>query len=377
MLGITLRTTRNIRRYISTISVGNITETIYERSDYTLPKCNKILKNERVGVIGYGPQGRGQSLNLKDNGVNVCVGVRKGNSWAKAVDDGWEPKVDLFEIDEACERSTIISYLVSDAAQISMWDNVKNYLNENDTLYFSHGFGITYNDQTNIVPPENIDVVMVSPKGSGLTVRNHFLKGSGINSSFAIYNDYTGNAKDKCLAMAFGIGSGHVFETTFENETYSDLVGERCVLMGLIKGAINAQYNVLRKRGHSPTEAYNETVEEAFDSLYPLINEQGMDWLYSNCSTTAQRGALDWSVIFEKELEPIIDSCYINVVNGIETKRVIESNSDPDYREKLEAELIDIRNEELWIVGEKLRKLRPNQNNKKIKKYWGDSNFLL
>ena len=258
-----------------------------------------------------------------------------------------------------------------------MWDNVKNYLNENDTLYFSHGFGITYNDQTNIVPPENIDVVMVSPKGSGLTVRNHFLKGSGINSSFAIYNDYTGNAKDKCLAMAFGIGSGHVFETTFENETYSDLVGERCVLMGLIKGAINAQYNVLRKRGHSPTEAYNETVEEAFDSLYPLINEQGMDWLYSNCSTTAQRGALDWSVIFEKELEPIIDSCYINVVNGIETKRVIESNSDPDYREKLEAELIDIRNEELWIVGEKLRKLRPNQNNKKIKKYWGDSNFLL
>lgn len=373
---------KNTRRFISTISVGNEVDKIYERSDYTIKTCNKILNDQRVGIIGYGPQGRGQALNLKDNGIHVCVGVRKGPSWAKALDDGWEPKVDLFEIEEACERSTIISYLVSDAAQITLWDKVKRYLNENDTLYFSHGFGITYSDQTNIIPPDNIDVVMVSPKGSGLTVRTHFQEGRGINSSYAIHKDYTGNAKDKCLSMAFAIGSGHVFETTFENETYSDLVGERCVLMGLIKGAINAQYSVLRERGHSPAEAYNETVEEAFDSLFPLINQQGMEWLYSNCSTTAQRGALDWSKVFEKELKPIIDACYISVANGSETKRVIEANSDPEYRYNLEEELTDINKEELWVVGEQLRKLRPrndsiNENVNDDGKRWGDDNFLL
>jgi len=390
MLGIR-HTLRNTQRFISTLNIGNITENIYERSDYPIKTCNKILGNQRVGVIGYGPQGRGQALNLKDNGIQVCVGVRKGQSWAKALDDGWEPHVDLFEIEEACDRSTIISYLLSDAAQISLWDNVKKYLKENDTLYFSHGFGITYNEQTNIVPPDNVDVIMVSPKGSGLTVRTHFQNGRGINSSYAIHNNYTGYAKDKCLAMAFAIGSGHVFETTFENETYSDLVGERCVLMGLIKGALNAQYTVLRQRGHSPTEAYNETVEEAFDSLFPLINEQGMEWLYSNCSTTAQRGALDWSKIFEKELIPLIESCYVSVAKGKETKRVIDANSNPDYRINLEDELNDIKKEELWIVGEQLRKLRPSSNdtgndtgNDKTKSIqfkkndnWGDDNFLL
>ena len=358
-----------LRRNVSTITVGAFKEKIYERTDYPLQKCNRILNNQLVSVLGYGPQGRGQSLNLRDNGISVCVGVRKGPSWAKALDDGWEPHVNLFEIEEACDRGSIIAYLVSDAAQISLWDTVEKYLKKDNTLYFSHGFGITYSDQTKINPPPNVDVIMVSPKGSGLTLRNHFVNGSGINSSFAVKNDYSGVAKEKCLAMAFAIGSGHVFQTSFENETYSDLVGERCILMGLIKGAINAQYSVLRQRGHSPSEAYNETVEEAFDSLFPLINEKGLEWLYTNCSTTAQRGALDWSKIFERHLEPIIDQCYVNVVDGMETKRIIDCNADPEYKYDLEDELNDIKKEEVWMVGEQIRKLRPNNVNKKTASY--------
>jgi len=369
-----------IKRSLTNIKINSnsTTETIFERSDYPINKCKSTLSNERITILGYGPQGRSQSLNLRDNGFNISMGLRKGASWAKAVDDGWEPKVNLFEIDEACDRGTIISYLLSDAGQVHQWPNILPYLTENKTLYFSHGFGITYSDKTNIIPPKNIDVIMVSPKGSGLTVRTHFLNNTGINSSFAIHNDHTGNAQDKCLAMAFGIGSGHVFETTFKNETYSDLLGERCLLMGLIKGAISAQYNILRKNGHSASEAYNETVEEAFDSLYPLINENGMEWLYSNCSTTAQRGALDWSKVFQRELEPIIEHCYSQVINGAEAEIILDKNSDPNYKELLNKELEEMKNEEIWIVGEQLRKLRPNNNdNNNPKKYWGKDAPLL
>jgi ketol-acid reductoisomerase len=349
-------------RTMKTLNIGNTNETIYERTDFPLKKCNDILNDQYISILGYGPQGRGQSLNLKDNNIRVCVGVRKGESWAKAIDDGWEPGVDLFEIKEACDRGTIIANLLSDAGQILQWDTIKKYLTKDKTLYFSHGFAITYSEQTRIKPPDDIDVVMVAPKGAGISVREHFKKGMGINTSYAIHNDYSGNAQEKCLAMAFGIGSSYAFETSFKNETYSDLVGERCVLMGLIKGALSAQYNILKKMGHSPAEAYNETVEEAFNSLYPLINEQGMDWLYRNCSTTAQRGALDWSKTFERNLTPIIEECYTRVANGEEAQVVIDSNSIVEYKENLEEELDNISNEEIWKVGKELRALRPEAN---------------
>lgn len=348
---------RSIRN-ISTIKGNNYHEEIIERSDYPLDKCRKKLCKDLISVLGYGPQGRGQALNLRDNGFNVNVGVRKGNSWDNALRDGWEPDIDLFEIDEAAYNGSIIKYLLSDYAQTINWDVIKSNLHENDTLYFSHGFGIVYNDKTKIIPPKNIDVVMVAPKGSGLTVRNHFLNGSGINCSFAVYQDYTKKARERCLSLAFGIGCGHAFETTFEKEVYSDLTGERCVLMGLIQGAFLAQYNVLRENGHSASEAYNETVEEALDSLYPLINDRGMDWLYSNCSTTAQRGALDWAKVFERELKPSIDKCYRDVVVGIEAEKAIKTNSNPNYRNKLNQELEDINNQEIWQTAKIMRKYR-------------------
>jgi ketol-acid reductoisomerase len=339
-------------RYLSTLN-----ETIITRQDYPITKCREILENKTIGVLGYGPQGRGQALNLRDNGFSVSLGLRRGPSYDKALNDDWMPGENLFSVEDCVESSDIVKNLLSDAGQISVWPQIYPLLNSEKTLYFSHGFGVVYNQLTNIVPPD-MDVILVAPKGSGLTVRNKFLEGRGINSSYAIHNNYSGQAEETCKALAFGIGSGYLFGTTFEKEVYSDLVGERCVLMGMIHGAFNAQYNVLRRRGHSPTEAYNETVEEALESLFPLVSDKGMDWMFSNCSTTAQRGALDWSKKFEEVLEPVIDSCYENVKNGGEAKRVISSNSDSNYKEVLDKELQEINESELWKTAKEMRKLR-------------------
>lgn len=346
-------------RYAHTGIVKNIlNEEIVTRQDYPLSKCSNIIGNKTISVIGYGPQARSQSLNLRDNGFNVIIGSRYGESYSKALSDGWKKNVNLFSIEDAAKRGNIIKYLLSDVGQIKQWPNISPYLTAKKTLYFSHGFGIAFNDQTKIYPSKNIDVIMVAPKGAGMTVRDKYLEGKGINVSYAIHNDATGNAKNTCLALAFGIGGGNAFETTFKKEVYSDLVGERCVLMGMIQGAFSAQYQVLRERGHSPLEAYNETVEEALVSLYPLINDKGMDWLYSNCSTTAQRGALDWAPVFEKALKPIINDCYNSVANGTEVRKTITSNSNPNYRERLNKELNDIDSQELWVIAKKMRELR-------------------
>ena len=295
---------------------------------------------------------------MRDNGFKVNIGLRKGNSYDKALEDGWIPNKNLFELEETVEKSDIVQYLLSDAGQISQWPKIQPLLNSTKTLYFSHGFGVVYKDKTNIIPPNDVDVVLVAPKGSGLTVRNKFLEGKGINASYAIFQNPSGTAEDITRALAFSIGCGYLFETTFQNEVYSDLVGERCVLMGLIQGAFSAQYNILRSRGHSPSEAYNETVEEALESLYPLVADKGMDWMFKNCSTTAQRGALDWAPIFEDLITPIIDHCYQEVKTGREAERVININSDPNYREKLNKELDHIYNQELWQTAREMRKLR-------------------
>ena len=354
-----LKSSRFISRSVSHLQVGTATpEVIHTREDFPLKKCKEIIGNNTIGIIGYGPQGRGQALNLRDRGFNVILGLRKGGkSWEQAVDDGWGSD-QILDIDSACKNSKIIKYLLSDAGQIAEWETVKKHLDATKTLYFSHGLAVTYPELTGIVTPEETDVIMVAPKGAGMTVRSKFLEGKGINASYAVHNDASGEAEQKALALAFAIGSGNVFQTTFEKEVYSDLTGERCVLMGLIQGAFKAQYDILRERGHSVSEAYNETVEEALVSLYPLINEKGMDWLYTNCSTTAQRGALDWAPRFEKALRPLINECYDSVKNGNEVKRIIEKNSDPDYKSKLRNELHEMRKQELWEASTILRKYR-------------------
>ncbi len=342
------------------INFGGTIEEVVTRKEFPLNKAVEYLKNEVIAVIGYGIQGPGQSLNLKDNGFNVIVGQRKNSkSWDKAISDGWIEGKNLFDIYEACDKGTIIQYLLSDAGQISVWPKIKKYLTKGKALYFSHGFGITYNDQTRINPPNDIDVILVAPKGSGTSLRRLFVAGNGLNSSFAIHQDATGNARNKVIALGIGVGSGYLFETTFKKEVYSDLTGERGTLMGAIQGLFAAQYDILRKKGHSPSEAFNETVEEATQSLYPLVAENGMDWMYANCSTTAQRGALDWWKKFRDAVYPIFEELYESVEKGKETKITIEANQKSDYRINLEKELKELRNSELWKTGSEVRKLRP------------------
>lgn len=344
------------------INFGGVEETVITRDEFTLEKAREVLKNETIAVIGYGVQGPGQSLNLKDNGFNVIVGQREGKTYDKAVADGWEPGKTLFSIAEACERATIIEFLVSDAAQIQIWPTVKKYLTAGKALYFSHGFGITFNDRTGIVPPKDVDVIMVAPKGSGTSLRRLFLQGRGVNSSFAVYQDATGKAKERTLALGIGIGSGYMFETDFKREVYSDLTGERGTLMGAIQGMLLAQFETLREHGHTPSEAFNETVEELTQSLMPLFAEKGMDWMYANCSTTAQRGALDWMGPFHDATKPVFEKLYQSVASGNEAQISIDANSKPGYREGLQNELKALCESELWRTGAVVRELRPEND---------------
>lgn len=345
------------------INFGGIEENVVTREEFPLSKALEILKNETIAVIGYGVQGPGQSLNLRDNGFNVIVGQRKGSkSWDKAIADGWVPGKTLFEIEEAVEKGTIIQYLLSDAGQITQWPTIKKHLTPGKALYFSHGFGITYKERTGIVPPTDVDVILIAPKGSGTSLRRMFLQGRGLNSSYAIFQDATGKAWDRVIALGIGVGSGYLFETTFKREVFSDLTGERGTLMGAIQGIFAAQYDTLRANGHTPSEAFNETVEELTQSLMPLIAENGMDWMYANCSTTAQRGALDWWEKFRDATKPVFEELYDQVACGNEAQRSIHSNGHPDYREKLEKELQTIRESEMWQAGATVRKLRPENN---------------
>ena len=347
------------------IDFGGVVEEVITSDEFSMEKARDVLKDETIAVLGYGVQGPAQALNLKDNGFPVIIGQIEGDEfWNKAIVDGFVPGKTLFPIEDAAKKGTIIKELLSDAGQVATWNIVKECLNEGDALYFSHGFAIVYKDQTGIVPPANIDVIMVAPKGSGLNVRRNFLDGSGINSSYAIHQDFTGRAAERTLALGIAIGSGYLFPTTFEKEVYSDLTGERGVLMGCLSGVMEAQYNILRKNGHSPSEAFNETVEELTQSLIRLVGENGMDWMFSNCSTTAQRGALDWAPKFREAVAPVFDDLYNRVKSGKETKRVLEANSAPDYNEKLKKELEEIRNSEMWTAGAAVRSLRP-ENRKK------------
>ncbi len=355
---------------MATINFGGTNEEVITRKEFSLAKARKVLKKETVAVIGYGVQGPAQALNMKDNGINVIIGQAKAfkKDWDRAKKDGWVPGKTLFDIEEAVQKATIVQMLVSDAAQMKVWPTVKKNLNPGDALYFSHGFSIVYSDKTKVIPPKDVDVIMVAPKGSGLNVRRNFLAGVGINSSFAVEQDATGRAMERCLAVGIGIGSGYLFPTTFEHEVTSDLTGERGVLMGALAGLMEAQYDVLRQGGHSPSEAFNETVEELTQSLIRLVDENGMDWMYANCSATAQRGALDWKPKFKKATLPVFKDLYKAVKTGKEAERVIRVCGHKDYAQRLGKELAAIHDSEMWKAGEAVRNLRPKAKAKDITK---------
>ena len=344
------------------MNFGGVIEEVMTREEFPLDKAREVLKDETIAVIGYGVQGPGQACNLRDNGFNVIVGQRQGKTFEKAIADGWVPGETLFSIEEAAQKGTIVMCLLSDAAVMSVWPTLKQYLTPGKALYFSHGFAITWNDRTGCVPPKDIDVIMVAPKGSGTSLRTMFLEGRGLNSSYAVYQDYTGRALERTLALGIGIGSGYLFETTFQREATSDLTGERGSLMGAIQGLLLAQYEVLRENGHTPSEAFNETVEELTQSLMPLFAQKGMDWMYANCSTTAQRGALDWMGPFHDAIKPVVEKLYASVKSGHEAQISIDSNSKPDYRVGLEKELAALRESEMWRTAAVVRQLRPENN---------------
>jgi ketol-acid reductoisomerase len=345
------------------INFGGTWEEVVTRDEFPMERAREVLNHETIAILGYGVQGPAQSLNLRDNGFQVIVGQRQGGrSWEKAIQHGWIPGETLFDLDEAARRATIVQFLLSDAGQISAWPGIQQHLTTGKALYFSHGFGITFADQTGIVPPKDIDVILAAPKGSGTSVRRLFLQGKGINSSFAVHQDATGRARDRVIALGIGVGSGYLFETDFQREVYSDLTGERGTLMGAIAGIFEAQFEVLRSNGHSPSEAFNETVEELTQSLMPLVAENGMDWMYANCSTTAQRGALDWRKRFKAATLPVFQELYKSVESGAEARRTIAQCSKPDYRERLADELRELRESELWQAGQAVRALRPEKN---------------
>jgi ketol-acid reductoisomerase len=347
------------------LDFGGVKENVITREEFTVEKAQEVLKDEVIVSLGYGIQGRAQSLNMRDNGIKVIIGQEKSGVHAPyydlAIKDGWVPGETMFPLEEAAKRGTIKMFLLTDAGQKEMWPVVKSTLKEGDALYFSHGFSIVYKDQTGVVPPETIDVILVAPKGSGTSVRRNFLDGSGINSSFAVYQNHTGRAENRVKAIGIAIGSGYLFPTTFEKEVFSDLTGERGVLMGALAGIMEAQYNTLREHGHSPSEAFNETVEELTQSLIRLVDENGMDWMYCNCSETARIGALRWRQRFRDGAKPLFDSLYELVATGEETRIVLDKSKDPDYRQKLAAELKEMGNSEMWRAGATVRSLRPGR----------------
>jgi ketol-acid reductoisomerase len=355
---------------VALIDFGGVREEVVTRKEFPMTRARKTLKNETIAVIGYGVQGPAQALNMKDNGFNVIVGQSKRfkRDWDRAVRDGWKPGKDLFDMEDAARRGTIVEMLVSDAAQKAIWPAMKQCLNPGDALYFSHGFSIVYKDQTKVIPPTSVDVIMVAPKGSGTSVRRNFLSGAGINASFAVAQDATGRARERCIALGIAIGSGYLFPTTFQHEVYSDLTGERGVLMGALAGVMEAQYEVLRKNGHSPSEAFNETVEELTESLIRLVGENGMDWMYANCSATAQRGALDWKPKFKRAVLPLFTELYKRVASGVETRRVLTACGAPDYQQQLTTELQAMGQSEMWRAGKATRALRPQESAKTVSK---------
>jgi ketol-acid reductoisomerase len=347
------------------LDFGGVKENVVTRKEFTVEQAQKVLQNEIIATLGYGIQGRSQALNMRDQGIKVIVGQRQGSkTWDLAVKDGWVPNVSLFSVEEASKRGTIKMFLLTDAGQKEEWPQVKQSLKKGDALYVSHGFSVVFKEQTGVIPPADIDVILVAPKGSGTSVRRNFLDGSGINSSFAIFQNATGRAEERAKAMGIAIGSGYLFPTTFEKETFSDLTGERGTLMGALAGIIEAQYATLREHGHSPSEAFNETVEELTQSLIRLVDENGMDWMYNNCSETARIGALRWKERFRSATKPVFESLYELTAAGEESRIVLERSKETNYKQKLADELKAMGNSELWHTGATVRSLRPSKQKK-------------
>ncbi len=342
------------------INFGGTVETLVSRREFSLARARTALKPETVAVLGYGVQGAAHALNMRDSGIRVIVGQREGTaSWARAKRDGWKPGRTLFSLGEAAKRGTILMLLVSDAAIRTVWPAISPSLTPGKALDFAHGFGLVFHTLTRLVPPKGVDVFMVAPKGAGATLRRNFRSGAGINASCAVERDATGRARERCLACGIALGANNLFPTTFERETVGDLTGERGMLVGGLAGMMQAQYDVLRENGYTPSEAFHETVEELTQSLIRLVDEVGMDGMFRHCSVTAQRGALDWMPRFRAAVLPTFRKLFASVKSGKEAARVMRLCGRPDYPKRVRKELDALRRSEMWRAGAAVRALRP------------------
>ncbi len=313
-----------------------------------------VLKDKKIAVLGYGSQGHAQAQNLKDSGLDVIVGLRKGSaSWSKAEADGLQVET----VAEAANQADIIQVLLPDEHQARVYaEEIEPYLSEGKALMFSHGFNIHYGQ---IIPPGNVDVFLVAPKGPGHLVRRMFVDGQGVPGLVAVHQNYTGRARDIAMAYAKGIGCTRagVFETTFAEETETDLFGEQCVLCGGVSELIKAGFETLVEAGYAPEMAYFECLHE-LKLIVDLINEGGLSWMRHSISNTAEYG--DYMVgprIIDERVREEMRAVLAEIQSGTFAKEWILENqaNRPVFNALRRRE----REHPIEQVGAELRKMMP------------------
>ncbi|MFA5657884.1 MAG: ketol-acid reductoisomerase [Oscillospiraceae bacterium] len=315
--------------------------------------CDKsFLNGKTVAVIGYGSQGHAHSLNLHESGVNVIVGLYEGSkSWAKAEAAGLKVMVAA----EAAKAADIIMILINDEKQADLYSqSIKQNLTAGKTLMFAHGFNIHF---AQIVPPSDVDVIMVAPKGPGHTVRSEYLAGKGVPCLFAVYQDATGNAQQTALAYADGIGGARagVLETTFRQETETDLFGEQAVLFGGVTALMRAGFETLVEAGYDPQNAYFECVHE-MKLIVDLIYQGGFKYMRYSVSDTAEYGDyITGPKIITDETKKVMKKVLKDIQDGTFARDFITENkmgrAHFTAMRRLEAE------QQLETVGAELRKM--------------------
>ncbi|MEM3673088.1 MAG: ketol-acid reductoisomerase [Candidatus Bathyarchaeia archaeon] len=321
---------------------------VYYDSDANL----NILKDKKLAVIGYGSQGEAQAKNLKDSGLNVVIGVRQnGESWKRAEKDGFE----VYPISEAVKKGDIVLLLIPDTSQPDVYkDSIAPYLTEGKTIDFAHGFNIHYKQ---IIPPKNVDVIMVAPKSPGPRVRETYLSGFGAPALIAVYQNYTGQAKETALAISKGLGCTRagVLETTFKDEVESDLIGEQTVLVGGLIELIKKGFEVLVETGYPPELAYFEVCNEA-KLIMDLIYQGGISGMLKAVSDTAKYGGLTVGPkVLDEHVKENMRKAAENVKNGSFAKEWIEEHRKGE--KKLKALMKEMENHEIERVGKFLRKM--------------------
>ncbi|AET32741.1 ketol-acid reductoisomerase [Pyrobaculum ferrireducens] len=321
---------------------------IYTERDASL----EPLRGKTIAVVGYGIQGRAQALNLRDSGLKVIIGVRRGGkSWELASSEGFE----VYEVGDAVARADVVMVLIPDMEQPKVWrEQIAPNLREGAVVDFAHGFNVHYGL---IKPPKNVDVVMVAPKGPGRAVREEYLAGRGVPALVAVYQDYSGSALKYALAIAKGIGATRagVIETTFAEETETDLIGEQTVLVGGLMELIKKGFEVLVEMGYQPEVAYFEVLNEA-KLIMDLIWQRGIYGMLNGVSDTAKYGGLTVGPkIINEDVKRRMKEAAMRVKNGDFAREWVEeySRGAPTLKRLME----EAKGHQIEKVGEEMRRL--------------------